>query len=218
LTVAGFALCCRFWRSTCHDRVTVFWGCLNSAGLGLLCAHHSGLSGGRGCPGFGGRGLGFQPGCETIRSASCSVIPSGKAHRRTSVPSVPSCHSPMRGSMQPVSKSRIRVSLSRLANRRSSKALAAARDWLEPNAKSPGFKGSIDISQMCQPPGPGRYISAPGIVSHSSRAEPASLRLAWLSYSPRAPVQQPATGVSLEDTVRVLHPCHSFPSHPDALR
>ena len=73
-----------------------------------------------------GWGLGFQPGCETIRSASCSVMPRGKAHRRTSFPSVPSRHSPMRSSVQPVSKSIMGVILSRLANRRSSIVQAVA--------------------------------------------------------------------------------------------
>ena len=34
----------------------------------------------------------------TIRSASCIVIPSGNAQKRTSVPSAPSRHSPRRGS------------------------------------------------------------------------------------------------------------------------
>ena len=102
------------------------------AGSGLLSPHHSGLRGGR-MRSWGGA-VGFHPGCEPIRSASSIVIPVGMVLNRNRHPSCPSRQAPMRISpFEPgrgiVLKTSIRF---RAANRRSSMALAAARDCGEP--------------------------------------------------------------------------------------
>ncbi len=109
------------------------------AGSGLLSPHHSGLRGGR-MRSWGGA-VGFHPGCETLRSASSIVIPAGMVLNRNRHPSCPSRQAPMRISpFEPgrgiVLKTSIRF---RAANRRSSKARAAARDCGEPSGYCPGL-------------------------------------------------------------------------------
>jgi hypothetical protein len=58
--------------------------------------HHSGSNGRKGSPGSDGWAVGFDPGCETIRSASPIVIPGRMLLNRKSDPSAPSCQVPMR--------------------------------------------------------------------------------------------------------------------------
>jgi hypothetical protein len=164
--------------------------------------------------------IGFQPGCATIRSASPIVIPGGRLLNRMSLPSPPSVQVPMRIPPSPLGRG-IEQTMSirfRAANRRSSKALAAARDWLEPSPKSPGLIQSTCKLQICQPGESGKCIGDPAaLVSQSLQAERAYLDPGRFSWPLGAPVQPPAIAESLEGIYLARPVCYPFPGPSYAL-
>ncbi len=111
---------------------------------------------------------------------------SGKTQMRTSFPSAPSSHSPMRGSSSGGTPMSMRMSnLSRLSVRLSNKALAAARDSAEPRAKSPGLIRGTGTARTCLPPVAGKCIPCQYPARDHSRCAQGQreslplLRLSW---------------------------------------
>jgi len=122
-------------------------------------------------------------------------------------------HSPRCGEFQfeTVSVKRMMVNHYHLANRCSNNTLAAARDWLEPSAESPGLIRSTGTARRCQPEALSKCISCPLPDpscgrSQCAQGQRAFLPLPWLCGALTSPWQPLSTVQSPEGSLRALPP------------